>query len=292
MSQTDHNKEIESLRLRAEHAEQDAARLKEEQALAVKELAEVRQTTEIMKSRFLANISHEIRTPMNGILGMTELLLNTDLNESQTRFTRSIAHSTESLLFVVNDLLDFSGLQQGKIELQENLFFFDRVIVDVCKQFEAQANAKNIKLSYKLKNAASTPVVGDEFRVHQVLSNLVDNAIKFTDKGEILLTDRGSQPDGTHTVTVEDSGQGISPQVQTDIFKSFAQGDNSSTRRFGGTGLGLTIANALAMQMNGEISIKSEVNKGSTFTFSCLLKDANDDEINDIGKKNRTHHHG
>ena len=288
MNQAEQQKELENLLLRAERAEKETARLKEEQADIQNQLAESKRTVKIsdtMKGRFLANISHEIRTPMNGILGMTELLLNTELDESQEKFARSIAHSTESLLVVVNNLLDFSSMRHGKVALQDNLFFFDKLILEVCSQFEEKAAAKNIKLSCNIKNSQPAPVVGDEFRIRQILSNLVDNAIKFTDKGEVIVTEYSSQEDDTYGVTVRDSGQGISPQVQSDIFKSFSQGDNSSTRRFGGTGLGLTIANLLTKQMNGEIVMKSEVDKGSAFRFTCKLKAGDNDAINEIGKK-------
>ena len=289
MSQTDHQHEKEHLILRAESAESEVSALQAHNEQLEGELHNAEREADIaknMKSRFLANISHEIRTPMNGILGMTELLLSTELDDSQKRFAQSIAQSTESLLFIVNDVLDFSSLQQGPIKLQENLFFFHKVILDVCDQFEPMAAAKKIKLTCNLHNTQSpSPVIGDEFRIRQILSNLVDNAIKFTEKGEVSVTEVSPQRNGMYGVIVEDSGQGISPDVQDDIFKSFSQGDNSSTRRFGGTGLGLSIANALARQMNGEISIKSEVNKGSAFKFTCELKTGDNEAINEIGKR-------
>ena len=234
---------------------------------------------ERFKKRFLANISHEVRTPMNGILGMTELLLGTDLNDAQKKYAKSISQSTESLLFIVNDILDFSSLQNGRIKLESNLFLFDQIVRDICSQYEQKAREKNIVITCNTETDQILPVSGDEFRIRQILAKLLDNAIKFSDKGEIIVSMSVGPQDGFYKITVQDNGCGIAPDVQEEIFKSFSQGDNSSTRRFGGTGLGLTIAASLANLMNGEITVVSELNKGSCFTFTCHLQADNMEKL-------------
>ena len=279
--------EISELQQRLKDAELEAARLKEENSGLISTLEETDErakAAEQFKNRFLANISHEIRTPMNGILGMTELLHGTQLTDEQLRFTKSITRSTESLLFVVNDMLDFSCLHHGKLDLEENVFFFGKVVQDVCQQYMKMAEFKNIKLKCVTQSRLQVPVVGDEFRIRQVISNLIDNAIKFTEQGEVTVTESFDPDDGKHKVTIEDTGSGIAPEVQSEIFKSFAQADNSSTRKHGGTGLGLSIANRLAEMMDGDITIESQINSGSRFTFSCTLAEGNTDSINEIGK--------
>ena len=278
---------VSELQRRLKATELAAARLKEENARLASTLEEVTEradAAESMKSRFLANISHEIRTPMNGILGMTELLHGTTLTSEQLKFTKSITRSTESLLHVVNNMLDFSGLHHGELALEDNVFFFGKTLQDVCQQYKNIADSKNIKLTCITDSTLQVPVIGDEFRIRQIISNLIDNAIKFTERGEVTVTEIMNQPDGRHSVVIEDTGAGIAPEVQSEIFKSFAQADNSSTRKHGGTGLGLSIANRLAEMMNGDISIESKLNIGSRFTFSCTLREGSTDEINEVGK--------
>lgn len=287
MNQTEIQQKMQQLLARAKQADAKIAKLQLEKSALQQALKDAGQKTNIaeqLKQRFLANVSHEIRTPMNGILGMTELLLGTDLDESQTRFALSIARSTESLLFIINDMLDISKLQKGKIELEESVFFSARLVKDICAAYEDKAKEKNLKLSYQINNDPAQPVIGDEFRVRQILSNLLDNAIKFTETGEIIVTEHFDDR-GFTGISVTDTGNGISSEVQSDIFKSFSQEDNSSTRRFGGTGLGLSISNSLARLMSGEIEIHSQVGKGSTFTFKCRLKAGDNEAIAQIGKE-------
>ena len=181
-------------------------------------------------------------------------------------------------------MLDISKLQKGKIELEESVFFSARLVKDICAAYEDKAKEKNLKLSYQINNDPAQPVIGDEFRVRQILSNLLDNAIKFTETGEIIVTEHFDDR-GFTGISVTDTGNGISSELQSDIFKSFSQEDNSSTRRFGGTGLGLSISNSLARLMSGEIEIHSQVGKGSTFTFKCRLKAGDNEAIAQIGKE-------
>ena len=282
MSQQGPKNDIQHLVERAAKSEKLFKILAQKNQKISQELQSVQSDVDVaerFKKRFLANISHEVRTPMNGILGMTELLLGTDLNDAQKKYAKSISQSTESLLFIVNDILDFSSLQNGRIKLESNLFLFDQIVRDVCSQYEQKAREKNIVITCNTETDQILPVSGDEFRIRQILAKLLDNAIKFSDKGEIIVSMSVGPQDGFYKITVQDNGCGIAPDVQEEIFKSFSQGDNSSTRRFGGTGLGLTIAASLANLMNGEITVVSELNKGSCFTFTCHLQADNMEKL-------------
>jgi len=287
MSEERQQLELARLHERAERAERSAARLQQElQTLQCAHASAIQraEASEAMKNRFLANISHEVRTPMNGILGMTELLLDTKLDEKQSKFTNTIARSTESLLFVINDMLDFSVLHHGKMDLENNFFFFSQSLQDVCEHYVSKAAAKNIELIYNVGGESEAPVIGDEFRIRQVISNLLDNAIKFTEEGRVVVSEQIDTDKNSYRVIIEDTGPGIDASVQPEIFKSFAQADNSSTRKHGGTGLGLAIASRLAQLMDGEIAIQSSPGKGSKFTFSCKLKEASAASVEEIGR--------
>ncbi len=278
---------LAELERRADTAEREIARLQKALRSLETELSTAQNEALVagkLKNQFLANISHEIRTPINGILGMTELLNDTRLTEKQRNFTSSIARSTESLLFVVNNMLDFSSLHHGKLALEENVFLLQKMIHDICSHYESKANAKGITLRFVAEDTLHQPVIGDEFRVRQIISNLVDNAVKFTDSGEIVITTTVDPQSSKHTVAVQDTGAGIAPELQAEIFKSFAQADGSSTRKHGGTGLGLAIANQLANLMQGEIAMQSSPGQGSCFAFSLKFKEASNSAINEIGK--------
>ncbi|AIE87125.1 response regulator [Fimbriimonas ginsengisoli] len=225
------------------------------------------------KSEFLANMSHEIRTPMNGVIGMAELLMGTELQGRQREFARTIQHSADSLLTIINDILDFSKIEAGKLELEEVDFSLAEVVDEVGSLFSSDAHRKGLELLVALPTVL--PIVrGDPGRLRQVLTNLVGNAVKFTEHGEVVIrVEQVQNADGRVRLTfsVEDTGVGIPPDRIDAIFHSFTQADGSTTRRFGGTGLGLTISRTLIDLMGGTISVTSELGRGSQFTVDVTL---------------------
>jgi len=262
--------EVQGYQRTLEEKVEERTRELEQKTHEAVELAQKAQAASQAKTEFLANMSHEIRTPLNGIMGMTQLLRLTPLTEKQQRFVEIADRSAVNLLDVVNDVLDFSKIEANKLRLENSDFDLQELMDEVMDLFAHRVESKQIELAAKIRGDVPTCLRGDATRVRQILVNLLGNAVKFTERGEIVVSVSRVEEQAdqvTLRLEVRDTGIGIAPAVHEKIFEAFSQADGSTTRKFGGTGLGLTIVRQLVHLMNGTIGLESSLGMGSMFWF-------------------------
>ena len=244
------------------------------------------EAANVAKSQFLANMSHEIRTPLNGIMGMLQLLQMTSLTNEQAEYAKCSSISSKALQKVINDILDYSKIEAGKLEYEKQHFDIREQLNDIEKLFDLSSKRKGLELKVFVEEDVPYNFMGDSFRLKQVLSNLVGNAIKFTAKGTVLITLKKKNIHSKNIVelefSVKDTGIGIGSEKIGELFKSFSQADSSTTRLYGGTGLGLAICKGLVEKMNGEIWAESAVGEGSTFYFTVQLETTEKTNFNEL----------
>jgi signal transduction histidine kinase/CheY-like chemotaxis protein len=270
----------QNLRQRSVHATHIARRLNRRLQRRSIQLEEARAKAEAAnqaKSEFLATMSHEVRTPMNAIIGMTELALHTDLTREQQRYLETVKTSADSMIQVLNDILDFSKIEAGKLDLHAVPFRLREALSQTLAALSMSASEKNLELACQVGRDVPDWIIGDPNRLGQVMTNLVGNAIKFTDEGEVFVRVKTEESPAdsnliTLCFTVADTGIGIAREKQQVIFESFVQADGSTTRKYGGTGLGLSISSRLARMMNGRIWVESDSGQGSTFYFTAQFE--------------------
>lgn len=248
--------------------------LREKVKEKTKELEEEKvraENSEKAKEQFLANMSHEIRTPLNAIVGLTRLLLEKEPKQDQLKYLNSIKHSSDNLLVIINDILDLSKIEAGKINFEKIDFNIKEQLETVITTFQVNAQEKSIRLEYEIDENVPAIIIGDPYRLNQIIMNLTSNAIKFTEKGSITIRVsciEKSEDEVTLQFNVIDTGIGIAADKLDYIFNIFTQETSSTTRRFGGTGLGLSISKRLVELQNGNINVTSELGKGSDFSFT------------------------